>query len=257
MALSSANRELFQANVQIREATERKSAFLASMSHELRTPMNAIIGFTRLVLRREQALSERNRENLAKVSTSANHLLGLINEVLDLSKIEAGRMDVQAEPFDVKQLIASCCTTVAPLVKENVKLEYGISDEIGEANTDGRRLRQIVINLLSNGLKFTEEGHVKVAASQEKTSLIIAVSDTGIGIPPDVLNTIFDEFQQVKGSDQQKGTGLGLAITRRFAELLGGTISVESQMGKGSTFTVRIPLVYKAEKTGDRTQNIE
>ena len=221
------------------------------MSHELRTPMNAIIGFTRLVLRREKALSERNKENLEKVQVSADHLLALINDILDLSKIEAGRMDVDVKPFDVKALIAGCCAEVEPLVKPGVVLKHDVSGNIGEANTDQARIRQIVINLLSNAVKFTEHGGVTVGAIREDGSVMISVSDTGSGIPADALDTIFEEFQQVKGSDpQHKGTGLGLPITKGFAELLGGSISVQSEVGKGSTFTVRVPLVYSLTGTG-------
>lgn len=250
-ALSAANKELFQANVQIQAQTERKSTFLASMSHELRTPMNAIIGFTRLTLRREKNIAVRTRENLQKVQISADHLLDLINNILDLSKIEAGRMDVVAKPFDVKALIAGCCSEVEPLVKPGVKLDYAVADDIGEVNTDQARIRQIVINLLSNALKFTEQGEVAVRAAREDESVVIAVSDTGSGIPADALDSIFEEFQQVKGSDpQHKGTGLGLPITKGFAELLGGSISVQSEMGKGSTFTVRVPVFYRGPEAG-------
>ena len=237
---------------EIQEQTERKSAFMASMSHEIRTPMNAIIGFTRMVLRREVNISERNRENLQKVRISADHLLDLINGILDLSKIEAGRTEVNAERFDVKETIAACCAEVEPLVeaKPGVKLEYTVSEDVGEADTDPGRLRQIAINLLSNALKFTNQGEVAVRVSKDGASdgesLVIAVSDTGTGIPEDALESIFEEFQQVKGSDpQHKGTGLGLPITKGFAELLGGNISVQSQVGKGSTFTVRVPVVYR------------
>ena len=274
-ALERANQALSIANDQIQEATRRKSQFLASMSHELRTPMNAILGFTDLVLRRAgDLLPEQQRDNLLKVKLSADHLLNLINDLLDLSKIEAGRMDVRAAPFEVKRLIVTCCATVSPLVKPGVALDYEIADDVGEAHTDEARLRQIIINLLSNALKFTEQGEVKVRVARPPTAdrrpppsipgppssvvrrpsedglLEIAVSDTGIGIPPDALNYIFDEFRQVEGGSQQhKGTGLGLSITKKLTELLGGTIEVESAVGKGSTFTVRIPTVYGS---GDR-----
>ncbi len=231
---------------EIQEQTEKKSAFLASMSHELRTPMNAIIGFTRMVLRRSgDVLPERQKGNLHKVQASADHLLNLINSILDLSKIEAGRVDVEPERFDVKNLIASCCATVNPLIKPGVELKQEVPDNTGEANTDQGRLRQIVFNLLSNALKFTEQGEVSVRTSRANEHLVIAVSDTGTGIPADALESIFEEFQQVKGSDpQHKGTGLGLPITKGFAELLGGSISVQSEVGKGSTFTVKVPVVY-------------
>ena len=177
---------LEEANRQIQEQTERKSAFLASMSHELRTPMNAIIGFTRMVLRRAgDALGDRQRENLDHVIHSANHLLTLINDLLDLSKIESGRMDVDLERFSVRRLVAGCCVEVEPLVIERpeAKLLYDVADGIGEAHTDQGRLRQVLLNLLSNAIKFTDEGEVGVRARQEGEDLVIAVSDTGAGIP--------------------------------------------------------------------------
>jgi signal transduction histidine kinase len=233
----------------IQENTEKKSAFLASMSHELRTPMNAIKGFTNLVLRRAgEALPDRQRENLVKVTHASDHLLAMINDILDLSKIEAGRMDVNPESFDVRSLVTSCCDTVTPLVGDTVLLHQDVADDIGEAKTDQARVRQMLINLLSNALKFTDEGHVTVKARSADGTLTLSVTDTGKGIPDDELPTIFDEYRQVKGSESsvQKGTGLGLSITKKFAELLGGSIGVESEIGKGSTFTVRVPVKYEA-----------
>ncbi len=236
---------------QIQEATQRKSAFLASMSHELRTPMNAIKGFTNLVLRRAgDILPERQKENLEKVTQASDHLLAMINDILDLSKIEAGRMDVNPEPFDMKALVTYCCATVSPLLEEKpgVKLEQDVADGIEQANTDQGRVRQMLINLLSNAIKFTDSGSVTVQARQENGLLVLSVSDTGQGIPEDEVLTIFDEYRQVEGSDKEhKGTGLGLSITKQFAELLGGSIGVESGVGKGSTFTVRVPVVYEED----------
>ena len=228
--------------------TERKSKFLASMSHELRTPMNAIKGFTNLVLgRRSENLNDQQRENLGKVSQASDHLLGMIDDLLDLSKIEAGSMDVNATMFNVGELIASACDTVSPLIQEGVELKRDLADDIGEANTDKARLQQMVINLLSNAIKFTVSGSVTVSASQVDGQLVLSVTDTGKGIPADELPTIFDEYRQAEGSESsvQKGTGLGLSITKKFAELLGGTIGVESEVGKGSTFTVRVPTSYQ------------
>ena len=236
---------------EIQDQTERKSAFLASMSHELRTPMNAIKGFTNVVLRRiGREIPDQQRENLEKVDKASDHLLGMINDLLDLSKIEAGRMDVNPERFDVGEMVTSACDTVSPLIQDGVELHQDVADNIGEANTDKARLQQMVINLLSNAIKFTDSGSVSVSAAQADGQLVIAVSDTGKGIPADELPTIFDEYRQAEGSEStvQKGTGLGLSITKKFAELLGGTIVVESEVGKGSTFTVRVPVEYqKAE----------
>ncbi len=156
-------------------------------------------------------------------------------------------MDVEATTFNVETLITSACDTVSPLIQEGVELRQNVADDIGEANTDKARLQQMVINLLSNAIKFTDSGRVTVSASRADGQLVIAVSDTGRGIPADELPTIFDEYRQAEGSESavQKGTGLGLSITKKFAELLGGTIGVESEVGKGSTFTVRVPVSYQ------------
>ena len=239
---------LEEANRRIQQATERKSRFLANMSHELRTPMNAILGFTRMVLRRAgDALPERQKENLGKVIEAGNRLLGLINDLLDLSKIEAGRMDVEVKRFRVETLVRSCCSEIEPLVakKLGVDLVCDVADDVGEAETDEGRVRQIVMNLLGNAIKFTDQGEVAVRVRRETDDIVIAVSDTGAGIPQDALDTVFEEFQQVKGSDaERRGTGLGLPTCKGFAELLGGSIRVESEVGKGSTFTIRIPMIY-------------
>ena len=275
------DRRLQVANAEIQLQTERKSAFLASMSHELRTPMNAIKGFTNLVLRRAgDVLPDRQKENLRKVDQASDHLLAMINDLLDLSKIEAGRMDVNVETFRVAEMIESACDTVSPLVREGVELTHEVADDIGEAHTDRARVQQMVINLLSNSIKFTDAGSLSVTARSEKregsrekenkamashpdtadrplptahnsltSELIISVFDTGKGIPPEALPTLFDEYRQVEGqseSDVQKGTGLGLSITKKFAELLGGSISVESEIGKGTTFTISIPATFAA-----------
>ena len=241
---------------EIQEHSERKSAFLASMSHELRTPMNAIKGFVGLVLRREPNLTDRGMENLQKVDQASDHLLGQINDLLDLSKIEAGRMDVNPTTFEVKKLIDSCVSTVSPLVKEHVALLTDVEEGVGEANTDDVRLRQMVTNLLSNATKFTETGEIRVSVTCEPTNqsfsgeaLVISISDTGQGISPESLPTIFEEYRQDKGrsdSSVQKGTGLGLSITKKFSELLGGNVRVQSKMGEGTTFTITIPATYVA-----------
>ena len=237
---------------EIQLQTERKSSFLASMSHELRTPMNAIIGFTNMVLRREgEKLSERQQGNLSKVIDAGKRLLGLINDLMDLSKIEAGRMDVEAKRFSVDALVRSCCAEVEPLVKPGVKLAFDISDDVGDAETDEGRVRQILTNLLSNAVKFTEQGQVTVRALRDAEDMVITVADTGAGIPQDQMDTIFEEFQQVKGSDaERQGTGLGLPICKGFAELLGGSIRATSEVGAGSAFTLRIPMVYRQEDAG-------
>ena len=248
--LARKNAELSRANQQIQKASEHKSRFLASMAHELRTPMNAIIGFTRMVIRRAgEMLPVQQKENLDKVVQSANNLLDLINTLLDLSRIEAGRMDVNAEPFRVRNLVAACCDEIGPLVNPEVKLHCEVLEDVGEAHTDRGRMRQILMNLLSNTVKFTATGTIHVQAVREAGTLVISVADTGTGIPVEAQETIFEEFQQVKGSDpEHKGTGLGLPITKGFSELLGGRIDVESEVGQGSLFTVRVPVEYQETK---------
>jgi signal transduction histidine kinase/CheY-like chemotaxis protein len=233
-----------------RVASQAKSTFLANMSHELRTPLNAIIGFTRLVKRRSgDDLPQKQAENLDKVLDSADHLLDLINEVLDLSKIEAGRIDVQPTTFNIESLIKACLETVKPLVKSpQMKLKMKVESGLPPVYTDQEKVRQILINLLGNAIKFTKKGSVTVTAKRHKDNLKLAVADTGIGIPKDDLERIFDEFQQVDASStrQYGGTGLGLSISRHLAHLLKGDINVASTLGKGSTFTVLIPLRYAA-----------
>jgi signal transduction histidine kinase len=237
-----------QARREAEAASRAKSTFLANMSHELRTPLNAIIGFTRLVKRRAQdLLPQRQIENLNKVLISADHLLELINAVLDLSKIEAGRIEVQPVTFDVAALIDVCLQTVQPLVKgEQLCLAKEVDSGLPRLFTDRDKVRQILINLLSNAVKFTADGTITVTARQHETSLVLAVADTGIGIPQEALERIFEAFQQVDGSTTRRygGTGLGLSITRELARLLGGNVAVTSEVGAGSTFTVSFPINY-------------
>ncbi len=215
------------------------------MSHELRTPLNAIIGFTRLVLRKtEGQIPALQKENLRKVSASAEHLLNLINGLLDLSKIEAGRMEVFVESFKLDELVHIVLSTVEPMVKDDhVRLIREIAPDIPILNTDREKLKQILLNLLSNAAKFTERGEIKISAWQENGALKLVVSDTGIGMKKEVLDHIFEEFRQADMSSTRKygGTGLGLAITKRFVHLLNGDLSVKSEVGKGTTFTITLP----------------
>ncbi len=216
------------------------------MSHELRTPMNSIKGFTDFVLRRDKSMEDRSRDNLQKVTQASDRLLAMIDDLMDLSKIEAGRMDVNARTFNVEEVIRSACSTVSPLVQEGVELTVEV-DEVGEAHTDDARLQQIVINLLSNAIKFTDDGSVTVTARRDQGTatrdeegpssasrqspdpgslisdrgqLIIAVTDTGKGIPQDELATIFDEYRQVEGSESsvQKGLCLSQSDLQSYSE---------------------------------------
>jgi signal transduction histidine kinase/DNA-binding response OmpR family regulator len=242
-------RELQEANRRLQEASRHKSEFLANMSHELRTPLNAIIGFTRLVMRRtKEVLPEKQYENLEKILISSDHLLQLINGILDLSKIEAGRMEVRPTAVDLHQLVHSCLRTVEPLVKsERLRLVVDLPDELPVLLTDEEKLTQILINLLSNAIKFTEAGTVTISSRCRGDTISIAVSDTGIGIAQDALELIFEEFRQIDSSSTRRygGTGLGLSITRHFARLLQGEVGVQSTVGVGSTFTVTIPIRYR------------
>ena len=225
------------------------------MSHELRTPLNAIIGFTRIVRRKaEGVLPEKQTENLDKVLTSADHLLNLINTVLDIAKIEAGRMDVLAANFRIAALVDLCANTAQPLLKPTVVLEKEVDEDLIYVYSDQDKIRQIVLNLLSNAAKFTHEGRIVLAARQEGENLRISVSDTGIGISAEALPRVFKEFQQADNTTtrQYGGTGLGLSISRNLAHLLGGDLTVESEPGKGSTFTLVIPIRYESKLAASR-----
>jgi PAS domain S-box-containing protein len=242
--------ELERARAAAEQANQAKSAFLANMSHELRTPLNAIMGFTRIVRRKaEGVLPDKQTDNLDKVLTSADHLLNLINTVLDIAKIEAGRMDVLAANFRIDALMDLCANTVQPLLRPTVVLEKRVNESLAYVYSDQDKIRQIVLNLLSNAAKFTHAGKITLAASQDGEQLCILVSDTGIGMSAEALPRIFKEFQQAHNTTtrQYGGTGLGLSISRNLAHLLGGDLMVESELGKGSTFTLVIPIHYESK----------
>ena len=244
--LEQRNRVLAEQNRRLTLEGQTKARFLANMSHELRTPMNAIIGFTSLLLDdRSLQMSERHRRSLERVSRNARDLLELINNVLDLSKIEAGRMDVYSEPADPRDLIERALAVVEPLKEARpIKISFNAEDGLPAMRTDRTKLQQILINLLSNAIKFTREGEVKVTAERAAPDRIrISVSDTGIGIAESDITKIFEEFRQIAsaGRGARTGTGLGLSITRRLVEMLGGEIDVSSREGEGSVFAVTLP----------------
>jgi signal transduction histidine kinase/HAMP domain-containing protein len=243
--------EIQEKSKQLEAANRHKSDFLARVSHDLRTPLNSIIGFTRIVLRRmEGQLPELQKENLKKVLISSEHLLTLINELLDLAKIDAGKMEIIAETFRVEDVIHMTAATVEPLLKNGrVQLVRDIAPELPPVRTDRDKLKQVLLNLLSNSAKFTEQGEIRISAAQWNGTLKLAVSDTGIGMKPEALESIFEEFQQAEKttSAQYGGTGLGLAIVKKFINLMGGEIAVESEVGKGSKFTITLPMELEKE----------
>jgi signal transduction histidine kinase/DNA-binding response OmpR family regulator len=252
--------ELHKARETAEAATQAKSVFLANMSHELRTPMNAIIGFTRLVMRRSQELlPQRQYENLEKILISAEHLMTLINDILDLSKIEAGRMEIHPVSFQLEALVDVCLHTLEPMVQgERIRLVKATDTDLPLLATDQDKVKQILMNLLSNAVKFTKEGTITITARHHDGEITIAVTDTGIGIPAEALEHIFEEFRQADSSTtrQYGGTGLGLSISRRLAQLLGGDVTVQSAFGVGSTFTVTLPLHYDAAPLVTRVATI-
>jgi len=255
------SRKLDRLYNELETANRHKSTFLANMSHELRTPMNAIIGFNRLVMRRcKEILPTKQYENLGKIGVSADHLLMLINTVLDLSKIEAGRMEVHASDFELAPLLEGCARTAEPLLNgTSVQLVKNMEAALPVIFSDQDKLRQIVLNLLSNAAKFTEQGRIDLAAKREEDEVSISISDSGIGIPAEQLPSIFEEFTQVDASTTRRhaGTGLGLAISRRLARLLGGSIDVESEVGVGSRFTVTVPVRFVASRPLDDEPELE
>ena len=247
------SRDLAEKGEQLEIANRHKSQFLANVNHELRTPMSAIIGYARLVLRAtEGQISALQRENLQDLLNNAERLLAQIDSLLEFSKIEAGKMEVRLEPFKVGEVIQGAISTIEPTLNgAHVRIIREIGSDLPVLNTDREKLGQIVLNLLDNAVKFTEQGEIRISASQQNGSLKLVVSDTGIGIPKEALNTIFEEFQRGDSysTKNYRGTGLGLAIVKKFANLLSGEVAVESEVGKGSVFTVTLPLDYEDSVT--------
>jgi signal transduction histidine kinase len=228
-------------------ANAAKSAFLATMSHELRTPLNIILGYSELALEHlEERGDEDTAEDLRRVHGAGQHLLGLISDVLDLSRIEADRLEIGREPFDLDEMIREMVLSFQPLALSNSdQLLADVPLGLVVTDLDRTRVRQILLNLVSNAIKFTRNGPIRIHArrSADNRHVEISIRDTGIGIPADKLDVIFLPFTQVDPSTTRRyeGSGLGLAISRRLAELMGGTLSAASTPGRGSTFTLRLP----------------
>jgi len=245
-----AEKELAEARDAAEKANKAKSGFLANMSHELRTPMNAILGYSEMLMEDARDVGQDDFiPDLKKINQAGSHLLSLINDVLDLSKIESGRMEVFAEDIDVGALIDQVAGTAQPLMTRNnnkFKIERG--EQLGNAHQDITKLRQSLLNMLSNAAKFTHEGTITLRTERKSQAdgewLMFSVNDTGIGIPADKLEHVFEEFSQADTSTTRNygGTGLGLPISRRFCQMLGGDLTVRSSAGEGSTFTMRVPV---------------
>jgi two-component system, NtrC family, sensor kinase len=239
-------REIAEKSRQLELASQHKSEFLANMSHELRTPLNAIIGFSEVLGERLFGdLNEKQGEYLKDIHASGQHLLSLINDILDLSKIEAGRMELELTDFHLPTALDNALILVRERAgRRGIALHMSTDERLDYVRADERKVRQVVLNLLSNAIKFTPEGgRVEVRAKQVDGSVEVSVSDTGVGIAPEDQEAIFEEFRQVGTADKKvEGTGLGLALSRKFVELHGGRIWVESRVGVGSTFTFTIPM---------------
>ncbi|MDQ2669767.1 MAG: ATP-binding protein [Gemmatimonadota bacterium] len=250
--LVRANTAAAQAQQTAEQANRAKSRFLANMSHELRTPLNAIIGYSEMLMEEAADLGASGiTPDLEKIRGAGKHLLGLINEVLDLSKIEAGKMELELDDFAVAPLVEEVAATVRPIIAQNRNaLDLALAPDLGTMRGDATKLRQILLNLLGNAAKFTEDGRIVLGVRREQgeqVRLVFSVKDSGIGMSADQIGRLFQPFTQADASTTRKygGTGLGLTISRRFSQLMGGDITVESRPGEGTTFTVVLPEVVK------------
>jgi PAS domain S-box-containing protein len=248
--LANQNELLRRQALELEQASAAKSQFLANVSHELRTPLNAILGYAAMTLQGVSGeLSAPQRRNLSRIDANARHLLTLINEILDITRIEAGRMPIQVVQFSLQDLIREVTTELEPIIaKSAVDVIIKVSPELPALKTDRQKVKQVLVNLLSNALKFTSKGSITIKAQMAaKHTMVIAVIDTGIGIPKGDQVRIFEDFRQVDSTPRRAygGTGLGLSICRRLTTMLRGTLKVDSRLGHGSTFTLTLPTVLK------------
>jgi signal transduction histidine kinase len=245
--LESRNGQLEWQSRELERAYRLKSQFLASMSHELRTPINALLGYTSLMLDHIYGdLNQRQEEALSRMYTASQHLLELVNDILDLAKIEAGKMPVHVEPVNIREVLSELSQTIEPMMRpKDLDFIVDIDPAVPVLETDRTKIKQIVLNLLSNAVKFTHQGHIAVRArpAADNPGVVIDVEDTGIGIREEDLPKIFEDFRQVDQSSTREygGTGLGLSITKKLLHLLGGTIRVHSVPEGGSTFSIWLP----------------
>jgi PAS domain S-box-containing protein len=248
--LQQFQRTLDKTNIELQNTARLKDRFVANMSHELRTPLNGIIGFAEFLADgKPGTLNPKQKEYLEDILKSGKHLLQLLNDVLDLAKVQAGKMELNAGKFSLRAIIEEVCAVTKPMAKKKgISVEVYIAPELGDITLDQRKFKQVLYNLLSNALKFTGDGgNVKLFAEpREPHRFKLVVKDTGIGIKPEDLGRLFKEFEQLESDvgQRQEGTGLGLALTWKIVELLGGKIDVESEIGKGSSFTIELPLVH-------------
>jgi signal transduction histidine kinase len=245
--LAEQNELLRRQHIALEQASALKSQFLANMSHEFRTPLNAILGYTHMLLNNVTGqVTDPQRKSLTRIDSNSRHLLALINDILDITRIEAGRMPLNATSFAVGELFDEVQAELEPIIKRsNLAVTTKVRGQVPTVRSDRQKVKQIVLNLLSNALKFTPAGSVTMTASYDAKNrqVAIAVKDTGVGIPAEDQVKVFEDFRQLDSSPARGygGTGLGLSICRRLANILGGTIELESNAGAGSTFTLRLP----------------